>query len=51
MNDVTNKNNSTGNFRINNKKTITSKYLEYKAKVVATTPVNNSRLDTEVVFH
>ena len=51
VNDVTNKNNSTGNFRINNKKTITSKYLEYKTKVVATTPVNNSRLDTEVVFH
>ena len=44
-----NENNDTGNCRINNNKTTSSKPFEYKKKIIGTTPADNSRLDAEVV--
>ena len=44
VNDDANKNDS-GNYRINNKITI-SKSFEYKTKITGSTPVDNGRLDT-----
>ena len=44
VNDDVNKNDS-GNYRINNKITI-SKSFEYKAKITGSAPVDNGRLDT-----
>ena len=43
MNDDTNDN------RENNKKITTSRFFEYKTKILGDTPANNSTLDTEVV--
>ena len=43
MNDDTNDN------RENNKKITTSRFFEYKTKILGDTPANNSTLDTKVV--
>ena len=48
MNDVANENNSD-NYKKINKKTTTSRSLDYKTKKIGNTPDNNSRLDTGVV--
>ena len=48
MNDDENENDNANN-RINNSKTITSKYFEYKTKIIGSTPKNNNILDAEVV--
>ena len=44
INDDANENNAVNN-RINNNKTITSKYFEYKAKLIGSAPNNNNILD------
>ena len=44
INDDANENNAVNN-SINNNKTITSKYFEYKAKLIGSTPNNNNILD------
>ena len=44
-----NENNDTNKFRMNKNKTTTSKYFEYKIKVIGTTSNYNKRLDAEVV--
>ena len=43
-----NENNCAIDFRINNFKTTTSKYFEYKTKLIVSTPDNTSRLNAEV---
>ena len=48
MNDNSNKNNDDGNNRINNKKTSTGKYFEYKTKIIGRTLDNNSKLDANI---
>ena len=48
VNDDSDENNPAGNFRLNNDKTTTSKYFEYKTKITEKTSSNSSRLDTEV---
>ena len=48
VNDSANENNYANNYRINNNKTTTSKYFEYKTKLIESTPNNNSRLNAEV---
>ena len=47
-NDDANENNAA-NKRINNIETITSKYLEYKTKLIGSTPNDNNTLDAEVI--
>ena len=47
-NNYANENNA-GNYRINNNKTTTSRFFEYKTKIIGSTPNNNSTLNTEVV--
>ena len=49
MNDDANENNAAGNYRINNNKATTSRPFKHKAKIIGSTPYNNSRLDAEVV--
>ena len=49
VNDDVNENNDANNFRINNNKTTTSKFFEYKTKLIGSTPNNDSRLGAEVV--
>ena len=49
VNDAAKENNATFNYRMNNNKTTTSKYFEYKAKITGSTPVDNNVLDAEVV--
>ena len=49
INDSANENNDANNFRINNNKITTSKYFDYKTKLIGSTPNNNSRLNAEVV--
>ena len=44
INDDSNENNAVNN-SINNNKTITSKYFEYKTKLIGSTPNNNNILD------
>ena len=44
INDDSNENNAV-NISINNNKTITSKYFEYKTKLIGSTPNNNNILD------
>ena len=48
VNDDKNENDNI-NIRINNNKTITSKSLEYKTKLIGSTPNNNNILEAEVV--
>ena len=48
INDNTNENNAARN-KINNNKTITSKSLKYKTKLVGRTPSSNNILEAEVV--
>ena len=48
VNDSTNENNDGNNYRINNSKTITSKYFKYKTKIIENIPDNNNRLNAEV---
>ena len=48
VNDDENENDNI-NIRINNNKTITSKSLEYKTKLIGSTPNNNNILEAEVV--
>ena len=48
INDVAKENNSD-NYKKINKKTTTSRSLEYTTKKIGSTPDNNSRLDTGVV--
>ena len=49
MNDNAKENNAD-NFRINNKKIITSKSFKYKTKIIGSTPNdNNNILDAEIV--
>ena len=50
-NDDANGNNIVNNYRINNTKTITSRYLCIK-KIIGSTPYNNNTLDTQkLLFH
>ena len=49
INDDANENNVANN-RINNNKTITSKSVEQKTKLVESTPNNNNISDAEVVI-
>ena len=48
INDSAIENNDDGN-KINNNKTITRKYFEYKTKIIGSTLKNNNMLDEEVV--
>ena len=41
--------NDNANNKINDNKTMTSKYSEYKIKMIETTPDYNNTLDTEIV--
>ena len=47
VNDNANENNAE-NYRINNKKTITSKSFEYKTKLIGSTPNDNNPLNAKV---
>ena len=49
VNDSANENNDGNNYRINDNKTITSKYFEHLTKVIENTPDNENRLYAEVV--
>ena len=40
---------AAGNYRVNNRKTITSKSFKCKTKIIGSTPAYNKRLDTEVI--
>ena len=44
-----NESNDTGDYKINNNKTTTSKSLAYKINIIGNTPDKNSRLDAKVV--
>ena len=50
VNDAVNENDDADNYRINTKKTQTSKFFEYKTKIIEKTPDNNSKLDTVFVL-
>ena len=50
VNDAVNENDDADNYRINSKKTQTSKSFEYKTKIIEKTPDNNSKLDTVFVL-
>ena len=41
--------NNTGNYRINDNKTMTSRSFVHKAKIIVGTPINNNTLNTELV--
>ena len=49
INNSANENNNANNYSINNNKTTTSKYFEYKTKIIGRTPNDNNILDTIVV--
>ena len=49
VNDSANENNDVNSYRINNNKTVTSKFFKYKTKIVGNTRDNNNRLNAEVV--
>ena len=49
VNDDANEKKDAGNYRINNNKTTTSKYFDYKAKIIGSALDNISRLVVEVV--
>ena len=51
MNDSANENNNANNYRINNKKTTTSKCFEYETKIIGRTPNDNNILDAKLGFH
>ena len=44
-------NDDANNYRINNKKTTTSKSFEYKTKIIVNAPDNENKLNAEVVTH
>ena len=48
VNDATNENNAA-NYKANNNKAKTSRYFQYKTKIIDRTPANNYKLNTEVV--
>ena len=48
INDSGNENNGANNYRINKYKTTTSKFIEYKTKIIGRTP-NDNILDAENV--
>ena len=47
---LANGNNDANNYRINNNKTTASESFEYQAKIIGSIPINNSRLNREVVI-
>ena len=49
LSDSANKNNDAGDYRINNNKTTTTKYFEYKTQIIGSTPADNNTLWAEVV--
>ena len=49
VNDNVNENNVAGNYRIHSKKPTTSTSFEYRAKIIGSKPVDNSRLDIGLV--
>ena len=49
VNDAANKNNDSGNHRVNNNKTTTLNFFRCKTKILGSTPDNISRLNAEVV--
>ena len=49
VNGDASENNDADNYRINCNETTTSKFFEYKAKIIGTTPAADNILDTEVV--
>ena len=49
MNDDTNENNDSGNYRINNNKTTTSECFEHKTELIGSTPPDNSTSDAKVI--
>ena len=49
INDSANENNGANNYRINKDKTTTSKFIEYKTKIIGRTPNDNNILDVENV--
>ena len=45
-------NEDVADYRLNNNKTTTSKYFEYKTKIIGRAPpTNNKRLNIEFLFH
>ena len=44
INDSANENNDVDNYRINNNKTTTSEFFEYKTKIISRTPNDNNIL-------
>ena len=44
INDSANENNDVDNYRINNNKTTTSEFFEYKTKIIGRTPNDNNIL-------
>ena len=49
VNHDANENNPAGNYKTNNNKKATSELFECNRKIIASTPENNSRLDTKIV--
>ena len=49
INNSANENNDANNYRTNNNKTATSKFFQYKTKVIGRTPNDNNILDAKVV--
>ena len=49
INDSVNENNRANNYEINNNKTTTSKFFEYKTKVIGSTSNDNDIIDAEVI--
>ena len=48
--DAINEINPAGNYGINNYQITTSKCFEYKTKIIGNTPVDNNKLDAEVLI-
>ena len=49
INDSFNENNRANNYEINNNKTTTSKFFEYKTKTIGSTSNDNNIIDAEVI--
>ena len=49
MNNDVSQNNTTGDFRINNKKTTIKRSFECQAKIIGSTPADKNTLDREVI--
>ena len=49
MNNDVSRNNTTGDFRINNKKTTISRSFECKAKIIGSTTADKNTLDREII--